>query len=119
MNKKEKTYRLIAENFKKILYESNAETKYGTEVLEKNNIELGDIIKNREDLKKGNIYCIVNFGENRWQPALELINIKAKGPTEVIYTFESTLQWDDYKIEFTGNEIEDYIKNNAIAFQVY
>jgi len=91
----------------------NEGQSYGTKHLSSQGSSIGQILKSIKDLKKGKVYCIVDFGLNEWNGGWKL-NI-VSGDT---YTFESILGAPNSKADtedFSKDELEDLIKDKAIA----
>lgn len=90
--------------------------QYGQSHLRKQGSELGKLVKNINELKKNIDYCIVDFGLGEWNGGYRFTGIE-NGE----YKFKDTISphGDKYNESFTKEELLDFIKNKAIAFDSY
>lgn len=84
-------------------------SNFDMQLLKKQGFELGDMLKNKSELKKGDIYCIVDMGMVQWQGGFKYDGFKSGK-----HKFISTLG-DDMELEYTDDEIIDSIEDGQIA----
>lgn len=74
--------------------------------------DFGSLVKTINDLKKGNEYILHEPGMNEWIGSLKLASIKGDS-----YSFESTLQFDDFSMDLTKDELAAEIQSKLVYNQ--
>jgi len=75
-----------------------------------------DFVESIDDLIVDQDYIIKDHGMDKWMNALTYKGKQISRETgDYVYTFESSLQFDDFKLEFTEEELDLSIGNNDIA----
>lgn len=69
----------------------------------------GDVIKNVNDIKRGNNYVILDIGMDQWQA-----DMVYKGFMNNTHIFLSGEQFDDLEMQYSKAELADAIKSKQI-----
>ena len=75
----------------------------------------GKVVKSFKDLKIDNEYILMDLGMNEWLGNFEYTGTDPKGKTHI---FSSTLQFNDFQLDYTKDELEEAIANKEIYNQI-